>query len=249
MKRLNKVWVIVGFLAWMGSVSANVITNFATADTYIAGDPARINNNYGGLTNMIIGGHVSNGPYHGLLRFDLSGLTNVVINSVKLQMQSHGATTGYTNVTINVYELSAANANWVEGTSTGGPQAGSATWNSNGLSAWAGSAGASTAGTDYINTILASYGTATTPPSLIDFTSQAAFISAVSNKLGAALNLGLGLDGTWTASGFFRFATDESTNLTPALVIDYTVIPEPATIGLLGAGFLFIILARRRMLV
>jgi hypothetical protein len=194
---------------------------------------------------MLVGNHTSLGNLHGLLRFDLSSLgTNIVINSVTLQMNKPAGGTG-SSFTVNVFELSVANANWVEGTANNVAQSGSATWNSKGSSAWAGSAGASTAGTDYINTVLASYAGSLLTAGDAAFTSQAAFLTSVSNNLGGSLNLGIGMN-SGVSGSYYRFATDENTSFdAPALVIDYTVIPEPATLGLLGAGSLLVVLLRR----
>jgi hypothetical protein len=245
MKTRRKLQAIVAIsVAIACSASANVVTNFATADTRIGGSLTQTNINNGGADQMLVGNHTSLGKLHGLLRFDLSSLgTNIVINSVTLQMNKPAVGTG-SSFTVNVFELSVANTNWVEGTANNVAQSGSATWDSKGPSAWAGSAGASTAGTDYINTVLASYG-GTIAAGDAAFTSQAAFLTSVSNNLGGSLNLGIGMN-SGVSGSYYRFATDEhATAAAPALVIDYTVIPEPATLGLLGAGSLLVLLLRR----
>jgi len=251
MKIRRKLQVIAAVSVAIGcSVGADVMTASltATADTHVRSASGQVNNNFGGLDQMLIGNHKDLGDFHGFLRFDLSSLpTDIVINSVALQMvKPANGTVG--SFTVNIYELSTANTNWVEGTATGQAQAGSATWDSKGPSAWAGSAGASSAGTDYIDNVLASY-SGTTLAGDATFTSQAAFLTAVSNNLGGTLNLGIGLESVFNAGTYYRFATKEhATSAAPQLVIEYTVIPEPATIGLLGAGCLCIIMARRRML-
>ena len=60
--------------------------------------------------------------------------------------------------TINIYEIADANGDWVEGTASDSAQTGSPCWNYKAYTsaAWAGSAGLSTAGTDYVNTSLGS---------------------------------------------------------------------------------------------
>ncbi len=233
MKGLIRVWATAGILVLMAnSARAVVVTNFATADARIGGSLTQANINWGGADQMLVGNHTSLGNLHGLLRFDLSSLpSDVVINSVTLIMHKPSVGTGAA-FTVNVFELSAANANWVEGTANGVAQSGSATWDSKGPSAWAGSGGASTAGTDYINTPLASYSGSTAAGSA-NFTSQAAFISAVSNSWGGVLNLGVGLN-SGVSGSYYRFATIEHATLdAPALIIDYTVAPSKISLILI----------------
>lgn len=228
MKMRRKFQAIVAISVAMGySAGAQVMTTslVATADTRIGGSLTQTNINNGGADQMLVGNHTSLGKLHGLLRFDLSSLgTNIVINSVTLQMNKPAVGTG-SSFTVNVFELSVANTNWVEGTANNVAQSGSATWDSKGPSAWAGSAGASTAGTDYINTVLASY-SGTTAAGDAAFISEAAFLTAVSNNAGGSLNLGIAINNSASGS-YYRFATDEhATAAAPVLVIEYSDPPK-----------------------
>lgn len=252
MKNPLQISVIIATLGMIvGSAGATVLTTTTIADTRIGGSLTQQTINNGGAAQMLVGTHATLGKLHGLLRFDLSTLPeDVVISSVTLKMTKPQDGVG-TAFTVNVFELTAANADWVQGTANNVSQTGSATWNiKGGTSAWAGSAGASTAGTDYINTSLATYGGSLLAGNA-DFISSAAFLTAVHDNRGGFLNLGLGLNSGATAS-YYRFATLEgevSKYAAASLVIDYTVIPEPATVGLLGAGLLVVIvMARRRKL-
>jgi len=205
-------------------IGADVITESltATADTHVRSASAQGNNNFGGADQMLIGNHNDLGDFHGFLRFDLSGLGDpdlIQIQSVTLEMVKPQTGVG-SAFRVSIYELSAANSAWVEGTANGAAQSGSATWDSKGPSAWAGSGGASIAGTDYIDTELAFYEGSITAGDAA-FTSQADFISAVSNSWGGFLNLGVGINNT--ASGqYYRFSTTEhDTAAAPQLVIKY----------------------------
>ena len=62
------------------------------------------------------------------------------------------------DLTITLYEIATANGNWVEGTTMNAAEVGSPCWGFKIYNsvAWAGSAGMSTAGTDYVNTSLGS---------------------------------------------------------------------------------------------
>lgn len=250
MKRISKFQAIALIsIAIAGSAVAAPITAsvFATADTYVRSGSGQTALNFGGADQMLIGHHSTTlGNFHGFLRFDLSSLpADIEIQSVTLQMVKPANGVGLA-FTVNIFELSAANANWVEGTANGTTQSGSATWGSKGPSAWAGSAGASTAGTDYTDTVLASYGGPLTAGDAA-FTSEAAFLTAVSSNAGGSLNLGIAINNS-AISQYYRFATQEhATAAAPELEITYTVIPEPSSLVLmLGAGFLLVLELRRR---
>lgn len=250
MKTITKLTTFIAIsFAIAGSALAEPITTsvFATADTYVRSGDGQTALNFGGADQMLIGNHATLGDFHGFLRFDLSSLpTNIEIQSVTLQMVKPANGVGLP-FTVNIFELSAANANWVEGTANAATQSGSATWGSKGPSAWAGSAGASTAGTDYTDTVLASYG-GTTVAGDAAFTSQSAFLTVVGSHLGGSLNLGIAMNNSAEVQ-YYRFATTEhATAAASELEITYTVIPETGTAGLLlGAGCLLMVAVRRRV--
>ncbi len=224
MKTLHKLLSIAVLPIAFGALAvADVLTVSltATADTYVRS--AQADSNFGSLDQMLVGNHKDLGDFHGFLRFDLSSLGDpdlIEIQSVTLKMvkPSNGVGRPFR---ISLYELSETNRDWVEGTASGRPQAGRATWNGKGSAAWAGSGGASTAGTDYIDTELAFYAGPTAAGDAV-FTSQADFVSVVASNLGGSLNL---IISTRTpASGqYYRFATTEhATAAVPTLVITHT---------------------------
>lgn len=114
-------------------------------------------------------GKAINNSYSGLpvlFRFDLSSIpSNAEIVSAYIRLVKVDAPQGISyNATTAFYEVSDANGDWVEGTKNGTTAgAGEPCWDAkeaNGsggvTTAWAGSEGCSTAGTDYVNTLLAS---------------------------------------------------------------------------------------------
>lgn len=167
MKTISKLQTIVASLIVMGgSAVADVITTslVASADAYVRSADGQTALNFGGADQMLIGNHPTLGDFHGVLQFDLSSLpTDIEIQSVTLQMVKPANGVGLP-FTENIYELSAANADWIEGL---------VTWYSRGAAIWAGSAGASAAGVDYNGAVLASYRGTTAAGDAV-FDSQAA---------------------------------------------------------------------------
>lgn len=148
---------VKAFGDWLDRVSYPVVIDpdfsvgATLGDTLLNGPyPDR---NYGGYTYFVTSTQRKN-----LLRFDLSSISSdAICDSGTLSLYS--ATNSST--TFNFYKISDANGDWVEGTQTGQTAIGAvATWNNKSFSpavAWAGSAGLSTPGTDYINTVIATF--------------------------------------------------------------------------------------------
>lgn len=213
---------ILAGLAGPGNAT-EITTVHATADTYLASGSSYKNFNFGGGDQLLVGNHELIGNFHGLLQFDLSSLPkNAVIHSVRLQMQKPSTGVGVDDFTVVVYELSSANSDWVEGFAPGGEaRPGSASWNSKGFDHWEGSAGASTAETDFIDIPLASYA-GSRNQGVAEFISEVAFVDAIGNNTGGILNILLGFNGSVSQS-YYRFATRESvSDEAPALVIEWT---------------------------
>jgi hypothetical protein len=89
-----------------------------------------------------------------LIRFDVTSIAGAysTINSVTLRLYQDAHWGG--TQTVNMFRIADANAGWVEGDSVS--PGGKSTWNHriNSTTAWAGSAGLSTSGTDYDATVL-----------------------------------------------------------------------------------------------
>ncbi|MGB6220451.1 DNRLRE domain-containing protein, partial [Haloferula sp.] len=193
-----------------------------------------------------------------VLSFDVSALSGLYssIDSITLRLtiskiDDNNGNTTYVDITNNIYAVSAANRDWDEG---------AATWNNKAAATpWAGSAGLATAGTDYVNTLLASH----------------TFLSVSAPTNGTTIDFGFGGDLTGLIDGWLvdnvdnsqsnpgllisdpSFRTDaklrtvyhstEATNsdFHPELIVTYTPVPEPSSMLLLGLGGLALLRRRR----
>lgn len=118
--------------------------------------------NFGGRGNMEVGAYSDNSLRRGLLRFDLRSLAGVASRftsaKVRLAVTDNGALGDGADVLgsgrVQLFGVSDANADWVEGTrssSLEAPEIGSVSWNSKifGSSPWAGGPGAGVPGVDF----------------------------------------------------------------------------------------------------
>jgi hypothetical protein len=188
------------------------------------------NNNNGTHVSGYAGRDSSTRYMREIQRWDLTGIpAGSTCNSASLYLFDHEWSNRTANNATNVYEIAAGNANWVEGTGADVPQTGSSCWNYKAYdpstpTAWAGSAGLSTAGTDYINTSLGS----------VTFTdgSGAGFVKIELNATAlTALEAAFGSTITWviigdqgTAGSWTEWSSGNNTAIPtrPKLVIDYT---------------------------
>ncbi len=165
--RLAASFALVALLAF--PASAETVTFQADRDTtFISGGFA--SSNFGAADGISAGTLGPGSPQNALLSFDVSGLNNLYasIDSITLRLTQWTNTslgvTGFdstVDVTNDIYAVSPANRGWNEGTgsASGAVQVGTSTWNNrlHNTTAWAGSAGLGTAGTDYVNTLLATH--------------------------------------------------------------------------------------------
>jgi len=137
-----------------------------TVETFTPTDDCLINGNlgvrnYGASTTTVV--EIGGSKLKLLLKFGLSGIAagNVCSAAALTLIKTSAAGANYP-VTYTLFEIASGNAGWIEGTKnniTAG--AGECCWNalaadgaSGVTTAWAGSAGLATAGTDYVNTAL-----------------------------------------------------------------------------------------------
>jgi hypothetical protein len=221
--KIDKRFFFMAVAGLAVSIHAAAMTVTATADSYLAGGASAADRSYGGHPQMLVGNHPSLGSFHGLLQFDLFGLSSTTeVNSVVLKMNKPAGGVGGT-FTIKVYELCSANSDWVEGTKSGVLENDAASWHKKGVAAWAGQGGASVAGTDYADVVLASYSGAASPGEAV-YVSEAAFKDVVARSLGGTLNLGLGLN-SGVGSKYYRFSTKES-GCAAELLINQSAAPK-----------------------
>lgn len=189
-------------------------------DTFVYHDLATTNFD---TQNIQVGRDPSASLAHGLIQFDLSSIPgDATITSVVLTLKT--TATVRNTPTVDVYRILVANSAWTE---TG------ATWNTkDGAAGWAGSAGASTSGTDYSTTLMAqTLINATT--TAFDFT-----LDLTEFALMQASNNGMLLKGDNEASNndaVFSDATDATSGNRPKLTITYT---QPSGVS---SGYSFVI--------
>lgn len=129
-------------------------------DTWLV-DTGSTTVNNGGGAQVLFGYESGFAHTRGMMRWDLSSIPNTAtIVSATLQLYDEEYASRTADCAINIYEVAAANNDWVVGTADFATQAGSACWadKKQSTNAWAGgNTGCGTATTDYVNTSLASY--------------------------------------------------------------------------------------------
>jgi len=172
------------------------------------------------------------------IRFDLSGIpSGQVCTAATLKL--YWRDTNGVDDTISLYKITDANGNWVEGTSATPAASGDPCWNakkadgSGGVTtAWAGSAGLSTAGTDFVNTVIASAVTPSTVSNyaLFEIPFNAAGLLVLTGWFTQATNNGILMvrtDGTTTPN--FRSKEDATAGYRPVLSVTYEDAPPGGT--------------------
>jgi hypothetical protein len=160
-----------------------------------------------------------------LIRFILSDIAASAVctaASMYLTLYANNSIT----TTNSVYKISDANGGWVEGTkSNTGAGTGDSCWKQKAYNVadWAGSAGLSTAGTDYIDTVIASYSSSGGDAGDADeFVFNASGLAVLQDWFGDASNNGFLIV---TAGNLeYRYATSEhaTESYRPVLSVTYT---------------------------
>jgi len=248
------------------SASATMVVTFqegtdsyvGTEDTQLLGTAFNASSNFGGRPNFRAGAEQAGTdffPNHGLIRFDVTSLATqfpngFTVNAATLRLTPTAAAS-FPNNTLDLHLLDDANAGWVEGTSNGVPNAGESTFalrNDPGT-AWAGSAGASTAGTDYDASVLAS---------------TTAIATTGNGSFALVMGGDLSFFNTWAAggtnAGFLLKMSNEavedkitffSRNFAnsggrPELILDVTAIPEPTSFAFASIAVSTTVMMSRR---
>lgn len=201
-----------------GGDTATVVAN---GDTYLV---SANNSNYGRYDFVVLN---TSTVRTGLCRFILSSIpSSATCLSAKMTVSfNHGISAP---AVISIYEIASANGDWVEGNAKGYAETGSACWNYKAYHAstptsWAGSAGMSTAGTDYVDTIIGSYTLSTGTVSAntpIDIIFNASGLAVVKSWFGESTNSGIVI---WANKQLVLNSSEVSTeSYRPTLTITYS---------------------------
>ena len=236
--KIQKWLLAILLTVTLSMAQASLITISAPeADTYLRENQATTK--FGSDTQMLVGDLGFNSSFHGLARFDLSSIqalgtlgVDYNINSVSLTGTRTSAGQNSLNIILYEYGFDFVEAN--------------ATWNDPDGDGSGATGDTSVGGT--FGTQLTSQ-TADTSDVTVTLPDSEAFRAAISGALSEGhINFLLASedDGSGGSSDFFRFQQNDGSNTSPlALSVDYTVIPEPATMSLLGLSGVTILLLRR----
>lgn len=183
--------------------------------------------NYGGWALMLTD---ANAIQKILIRFDLSSIpagSVCTAASIKLTPKDNDSAHD-----LSVYKITDANGDWVEGNKIIQTGSGMSCWNYKkyNTDAWAGSAGLATAGTDYINTVIASFSGATTANTQIEIPFNADGLLILESWFGDATNNGFLLTDTSGSDIFYHTGEATTESYRPVLSITYTeLIPDELT--------------------
>jgi len=205
-----------------GGIVGGTVTVGAAADTWL-NKASPYTQNYGGATGL---GFNTSDIRKSLYRFNLSSIpASATCTAAKITLT--GSSTVYSGRKFLAYEIASANGDWVEGTADGSAETGSPSWNYKAYHAstptsWAGSTGMSTAGTDYIDTLIAeSAGTAVSPNNPIDIVFNASGLAVVKSWFGESTNNGVAI---WynTGASFNMYSKENATeSYRPTLTVTY----------------------------
>ena len=245
--------LLAGAAHAQGSMTFITDRDVLMAEIAITGVPAFDDSNFGGCQDLSVGR--ASGAHRSILSFDVSALSGQYssIDSVTLRLVSSFDASSTTTLTTQVYAVTAANQNWVEGVGNcnSNQDPGTTTWNEKqlGSTPWAGSGGLSTPGVDYDPTLLGSASFTSVPDNLpnsgdvidIVFTGSSAELTAlidqwlVDNVDLARPNPGLLLfdpDGSLNPTGpiertLYHSRETATPGFEPQLIVGYT----PASSG------------------
>ncbi len=272
MKALSRFFVLVAIFSLPSTAPADQVTLNATRDNTIYREAAGPNAASNGVGDHFVAGTQGSASAlrRGLVRFDLTGLPpSIQVDRVALELTFQGPTNMETQS--RVVSLHRLLADWGEGTSNAGP--GGTPGAGNGANA---STGDATWRYRFFDTQpWTSYNPAVTTSGGGDFASDPSAAATVGIDPGVlvvwetirggaptgliadveawladpASNFGWLLKGDESVSRTARrFYSKDEANAAfhPRLVVDYTIIPEPATLMMVAAGGLALATALRR---
>jgi len=192
--------------------------------------------NYGGRTEVLVFNRSVRDSV-GLIRFDLTPLLGEVvsINSAQLVLTRFGNAT----VDVQLQQIAASEAEWVEGTVNGLAQTGSSTWNEKraGILNWAGTFDGNTKIVETAGILDTQSYAPTVTFDIADASFMNQWLIDPSSNAGFLLNDISGSPEAFPNDGFLssEFATAA---LRPTLILDVKLVPEPSTAMLTALGLL-----------
>jgi hypothetical protein len=233
---------LAALVAVAGTLHAETVVLVPIADTTL--NEAAPDSNLGGHDRLLAGIDGMGRARHALMLFDLGGgvPAGATIDSATLALVVPGGNTSGPS-TFVLHRVLAA---WGEGTGTGpfgeNPAVGNATWNSrrHGIALWT-NAGGDYASVPSADAQVASWGT-------FEWTGLAGDVQYWLDHPAENFGWLLASDSPMPLSGRQFGAREAGGQLVPQLKIDYTPIPEPATLVLAASGgvLLLVAAARRR---
>jgi hypothetical protein len=186
-----------------------------------------------------------------LMRFtDLSAASGQTVTSALLRLYKVDWDKQTADVTVNIYQVAAANAGWVEGSGKAELIDGTADWrwrSQGDNTPWAGGQnGCGIAGTDYTTDLVGSVTAHAATGGFLDINLDVSVVQNWIDNPGQNYGLVLTAPGATAAGQVAWFLSSEGDSGQPSLTV--TTIPEPASVGMVGIGAgLFMILRRMRM--
>lgn len=168
--------------------------------------------NYGTVTTLNMANNFSSITRSGFIKFDLTSIpSGAVVTAGTLTLTHAGGAS--LNCTINVHQIMAANSGWTEA---------GLTWNKlDGTNAWAGSAGCSTANTDYSSTVDGSFSVGGSAPA--SGTAETIAIAVARAQAMLTANYGWIIRMATDNKLCQMFSSDHATaGYRPKLVVDYS---------------------------
>ncbi len=161
----RKILILICLLAgWRGTEAATVVVSGTNQveDTFLRGDNTQTTApyNYGSTAYMIVGNLNGSVIANGLMRFtDFPSVSGQMVTNATLRLYNQNNANQTGDVTVNIYEVTATNGDWVAGTANNAVQTGSSGWRYKvqNTGNWAGGQnGAGVAGTDYVTNLVGS---------------------------------------------------------------------------------------------
>ena len=215
------------------------------------------NDNIGARNAIQLGNASSITTRRSILRFDVSSLAGLYssIDSATITLRKANGPTGGGTDSADMYAMIDANAGWVEGVGNFAPAAndGSSSWVSSAdPTAWVGGGGGGTLGA--LQTSLPGVSGNDPANTFYVFTLDTSLVDhwITTANAGVVIKEGAEIDGAGSGTDlqieFYsaQFGALADAPVRPKLTINYTEIPEPTTVGLLGLASLLMVGCRRR---